>query len=113
MEKLYFLKVGNYYYRGSYFLKWTKNWRKAAVLPHYEWAYLVKNDYELTFYEILSLEEVVDGACTDYRALSSNDIIRAGDELQHLDGTWHTILMFIGQNVGPYERFRRKITLDS
>jgi hypothetical protein len=112
MERLYFLKVGNYYYRGS-FWKWTKNWRKAAVLPHYEWAYLIKNDSSLTFYEILSLEEVVDGVCRNYRILKDGDVIRAGDEVRYVDGSWHTALLYIGRDVAGSFIFRRKITLDS
>jgi hypothetical protein len=112
MEKLYFLKVGNYYYRNS-FWKWTKNWRKAEVLPHYRWAYYIKNDSSFAFYQILSLEEAVDGVCRDYRMLTHGDVIRAGDEIQYIDGSWATAILYIGRSVGESKIFRRKITLDN
>ena len=112
MDRLYFLKVGDYYYCGARFWKWTKNWRKAAVLPHYEWSYLIKRDSDVTFYQILSLEEAVNGVCETYRNLSTQEVIRAGDEIQYIDGTWHTALLFIGRDAGR-GNYRRKITLDN
>lgn len=52
-DKLYFLrrKTDGKFYRGAKFWKWTKSWRRAALLPEYFWVAFVipkiKDEYEL------------------------------------------------------------------
>lgn len=58
-DKVYFARTDGRYYRGAKLFRWTRNWRRAAVLPYLDWKFL-RDQHEIPWSTVLvTLDEAI------------------------------------------------------